>query len=168
MEGQGHADASHGHRLNSEHRLGPDDELNLNRGIQRQYGDTNRTTRMPTAVSEDLAEELTGPVTDLRLAGEVWLARYEDQHLDHLQNGVHSTGLCRDSGNRIQRRNSCTAGRLFHTQLRTDLSGGDEPAVDRRQLTRGVNQVTDPDGWDVRGHWRGHRWQIQPQIGQTL
>src|SRR5215217_4286069 len=106
---------------------------------------------MPTAVSEDLTEELTGPVTDLRLAGEVWLARYEDQHLDHLQNGVHSTGLCRDGGDRIQ--------------LRTDLSGGDEPAVDRRQLTRRVNQVTDPRGWDVRGHWRGHRWQIQPQIG---
>src|SRR5215218_10181030 len=109
---------------------------------------------MPTAVSEDLTEELTGPVTDLRLAGEVWLARYEDQNLDHLQNGVPSAGRWRGRGDRLQRRNSSTARRLLHAQPRTALSGGDEPALDRRQPTRRVKQVTDPRGWDVRGHWR--------------
>ena len=47
-----------------------DDELDLDRGVQRQRRDADRAARVHPGVAEDFAEQLAGAVDHARLAGE--------------------------------------------------------------------------------------------------
>src|SRR5690606_39442672 len=60
-----------------------DDHLDLDRGVQRQHGHAHRAAGVPARLAEHLAEQLTGPVDDLRLAGEGGGAGHEPHDLDH-------------------------------------------------------------------------------------
>ena len=47
-----------------------DDELHLDRGVEREDGDADGRARVAARVAEDLAEQLGRAVDDARLAGE--------------------------------------------------------------------------------------------------
>ena len=48
-----------------------DDELDLDRGVERQRRDTDGAARVGAGIAEDLTEQVARTVDDGRLAGEV-------------------------------------------------------------------------------------------------
>src|SRR5215472_18549690 len=64
-----------------------DDQLDLDRGIERQHGGADRAARMPACLAEHLQQQLAGSVDDLRLPGEVWRAGDETGQLDDAGDG---------------------------------------------------------------------------------
>src|SRR3954449_12318975 len=58
------------------------EDLDLDRGVQREGRDADRRTGVHSRIAEHLAEQLGRAVGDLRLPGEVGRGRHEDDDLD--------------------------------------------------------------------------------------
>ena len=68
------------------------DQLDLDRGVERQHRHPDRAPRVPAGLAEHLDQELARAVGDLRLAGERRIARDEAGDLDDPRDGVEAAG----------------------------------------------------------------------------
>ena len=73
--------ASHSDRMHLRHGPSADNQLQLDRCVERQHGHTDRAARMPSGVAKDIAQQLARSIANLRLAGEVRGARHETSTL---------------------------------------------------------------------------------------
>ncbi|KDN16345.1 hypothetical protein DV20_41635 [Amycolatopsis rifamycinica] len=118
---------------------------------------------MGARVAEDLAEQFGRAVDDRRLTGEALRGSHEADNLDdprdvvNAHQGVHGR-------ERVERRRPRVALRLFGADLRADLAGRGEHAVDEGQLAGGVDVLAALHG----GHVRGQRGRDAGQLDAEL
>jgi hypothetical protein len=71
-------------------------------GVERQLGDTHGRAGVEPGLSEDLTQEIRGPVEHLRLAVEARRRGDVTSYLHDAANVVQPTGLCRGGGEGVE------------------------------------------------------------------
>jgi hypothetical protein len=116
---------------------------------------------MDAGGSEDLPEQLARAVHDARLAAETRIAGHETDHLEDPDDLLEVTDHAVHRRDRVQRadpRGRLCVVRRNQARPDADLAGGDQLALDARQLTRDVDVVTRPDGGNVGRDRRDDGW----------
>ena len=118
-----------------------DDDLDLDRRVERQHGYADGGARVHAGVAERPAEQLGGAVRDLRLAGEVRGRRHEHDDLDDLRDPVEVADL--DFTAAIALSAHCCAHATASSGLTSPptLPVDQQLAVLHRQLAGGEDQV---------------------------
>lgn len=118
-----------------------DDDLDLDGRAQRQSVDTDGAAGVLPAVSEDLTVQLGHAVDDGRLLGEVISGVDEAGDLDDAHDIVEVTDHSGDGGQSVEPGGACQLVAGVEVDIRAQVTGGGQLAVDDRQLAGGIDVV---------------------------
>ena len=138
-----------------------DDDLHLDRRVERQHRHADRRPRVHAGVAEDLAEQLAGAVDDAGLTGERRVAdATKPTTLTTRATWSRSPTTGLDRGHGVER--AGLGQRLGRRRRRPAVPSPTLPVCARlaghhRQLAGGEDEVALADGGDVGRHRRGRR-----------
>ena len=138
-------------RRTARRRLGElDDELDLDRRVQRQHRDADGAARVLARLAEDLAEQLGGAVDDAGLAGEVGAEATKPTTLTMRVTRSSEPMTLRAAASALSTHVRASLGSVLGGRPPAPtLPVAGERAVDERQLPGREHQVAGDDGGHV-------------------
>jgi len=138
-------------------------ELDLDRGIQRQFRHSDCRARVPACGAEYLCEQIGRSIDNRRLLNEAFGGRDKSDEANHLPDLAQRAQVRPDHGKRIQERHLGRFVALFDRQFTPKLALHDERAVAERQHAAQKQEIARLNARDVGRNRLRRRRKSQPK-----